>query len=175
MSRSSPPVLPLSPSEPIATGHDCDRFACGIEPLDEWLKHHALYGKTEGGSRTFVVCTGRSVVGYYSLIASSVHHGVVIRHKHRKLMDPVPTVLLSRLAVDRTWQRRGLGGDILNDAILRVLAASKHIGIHMLLVRALSDSAKRFYERHGFRPSPLESMTLMITMAEAQRMLVSEH
>lgn len=85
--------------------------------------------------------------------------------------DSVPAVLLGRLAVGRHWQSRGLGADLLRDAVLRTVAASAILGIRAMLVRTISAEAKAFYEKHGFRPSAIEPMTLMITFAEAAREL----
>jgi GNAT superfamily N-acetyltransferase len=86
--------------------------------------------------------------------------------------NPVPTVLLGRLAIDQAWQGRGPGGDLLRDATLRVLSAGDAVGVRAMLVHAISPEAKTFYERHGFSPSPIEPMTLMITLAEARRAFV---
>ncbi len=85
--------------------------------------------------------------------------------------DPLPAVLLGRLAIDRTWQGKGLGADLLRDAVLRVVGAAAAVGVRAMLVHAISDEAKAFYEKHGFRSSPLEPMTLMITLEEAQRLI----
>ena len=85
--------------------------------------------------------------------------------------DPLPAVLLGRLAIDRTWQGKGLGADLLRDAVLRVVGAAAAVGVRAMLVHAISDDAKAFYEKHGFRSSPLEPMTLMITLEEAQRLI----
>jgi predicted N-acetyltransferase YhbS len=85
--------------------------------------------------------------------------------------EPIPALLLGRLAVDRAWHGKGLGADLLRDAVLRAIAAAETVGVRAILVHAVSDEAKAFYEKHGFRSSPLEPMTLMITIEEAQRML----
>ena len=165
----------LSAPVPLNTEHELDAFVSGVEPLDEWLKRHALHNELEGGSRTFVVCEGRRVVGYYSLAAGSVLPGVATGRVRRNMPNPVPIVLLGRLAIDLAWQGRGLGGDLLRDAVLRVLAAGERIGVRAILVHAISTEAKAFYERHGFRPSSVEPMTLMITLAEAKRLLGGDH
>jgi predicted N-acetyltransferase YhbS len=89
--------------------------------------------------------------------------------------DPIPVVLLGRLAIDAEWQGKGLGADLLRDAVLRMLTAGETIGVRAILVHAISDTAKTFYERHGFRPSPVEPLTLMITLSEARRMLAGNH
>jgi GNAT superfamily N-acetyltransferase len=85
--------------------------------------------------------------------------------------DPVPVALLGRLAVDRGWQGKGLGAALLRDAVLRVVGAAGTIGVRALLVHAISDDVKRFYEHSGFRASTTGPMTLMITIEEAQRIL----
>ena len=139
--------------------------------LDEWLKRRARRNETEGASRTLVICEGRRVVGYHSLAAASVLHSVAASKVRRNMPDPVPAVLLGRLAIDRTLHSRGLGADLLRDAVLRTLSAAETIGVRALLVHAISEQAKSFYERHGFRPSPIEPMTLMITIDEARRIV----
>ncbi|MBW4090675.1 MAG: GNAT family N-acetyltransferase [Proteobacteria bacterium] len=161
---------PLSAPQPFAPAHEADSFASGSGPLDDWLKRHARHNEAEGGSRTFVMCEGTRVVGYYSLAAGSVLAGVATGRVRRNMPNPVPIVLLGRLAVDRAWQGRGLGGDLLRDAVLRALSAGETIGVRALLVHAISPAAQAFYQRHGFRPSPLEPLTLMVTLAEAKRM-----
>jgi GNAT superfamily N-acetyltransferase len=165
----------LSAPGPLGAEHELDSFNSGVEPLDDWLKRRALHNEIEGGSRTFVVCEGQRVVGYYSLAAGAMLPGVATGRVRRNMPNPVPVVLLGRLAIHRTWQGRGLGGDLLRDAVLRVLAAGERIGVRAILVHAISAEAKTFYERHGFRPSPVEPMTLMITLAEAKRMLAGDH
>ena len=161
----------LNPPEPLAPDHVCDAFDSGVATLDEWLKRRAWRNEAEGASRTFVVCAGRRVIGYYSLAAGSILHGEATGRVRRNMPEPVPVLLLGRLAVDRAWQGKGLGADLLSDAVLRALGAAQTIGIRAILVHAVSDSAKAFYEKHGFRASPIESMTLMITIAEARKML----
>jgi predicted N-acetyltransferase YhbS len=171
VSGTAPDVRRLSAPEPLGPDHELDAFASGVEQLDDWLKRHALRNEVDGGSRSFVVCDGRRVVGYYSLAAGSVLRSVATSRVRRNMPDPVPVALLGRLAIDRVWQGRGLGADLLRDAVLRLLSAGATIGVRAILVHAISDAAKTFYERHGFRASPVEKLTLMITLAEARRML----
>jgi GNAT superfamily N-acetyltransferase len=165
----------LSAPRPLAPEHELDGFQSGVEPLDDWLKRHARHNEAEGGSRTFVVCAGYRVVGYYSLAAGSLLPSAATGRVRRNMPNPVPIVLLGRLAIDRTWQGRGLGADLLRDAVLRVLSAGEAIGVRAILVHAISPEAKTFYERHGFKPSPIEPMTLMITLAEAARSFASSN
>jgi predicted N-acetyltransferase YhbS len=161
----------LRPPEPLSWDHDLDAFDCGVEALNEWLKRRARRNEAEGASRTFVCCAGPRVAGYYSLAAGSVLHPVATSRVRRNMPEPVPVVLLGRLAVDRGWQSRGLGPDLLRDAALRIVAASQSIGVRAILVHAVSEPAKAFYRKHGFRESPIEPMTLMITVEEAQKVL----
>jgi GNAT superfamily N-acetyltransferase len=163
--------LDIEAPQPLAANHELGAFDCGVAAPDEWLKRRARRNETEGGSRTFVICVGRRVVGYYSLAAGSVLHAVATGKVRRNMPDPVPTILLGRLAVDRHWQGRGLAADLLADAVLRALGAAETIGVRAMLVHAISEGAKRFYAKHGVRASPIEPMTLMITLDEAGRML----
>ncbi|MSP00478.1 MAG: N-acetyltransferase [Acetobacteraceae bacterium] len=162
----------LSAPRPIAPEHEVDAFQSGVGSLDDWLKRHARRNEAEGGSRTFVVCTGWRVAGYYSLAACSLLPGTATGRVRRNMPNPVPVVLLGRLAIDRDWQGKGLGGDLLRDATLRVLAAGDSIGVRAILVHAISPKAGAFYERHGFKASPIEPLTLMMTLAEAKRAFV---
>jgi GNAT superfamily N-acetyltransferase len=155
--------------EPIRPDHDLSDFDSGVVALDEWLRRRALSNEVVGASRTLVSCLERRVAGYYSLAAASVLHGVATPKARRNMPDPVPAILLARLAVDRGWQGAGLGAGLLKDAVLRSAAAAETIGVRVLLVHAISEEAKRFYERFGFRTSPIEPMTLRITLDELRR------
>ncbi len=150
---------------------DLDAFDSGMPPLDQWLKKRARPNEINGASRTYVLCVGRRVIGYYALAAGSLIHGQATGAVRRNMPDPVPVALLGRLAVDRASQGQGLGRDLTRDAILRVLGAADLIGLRAILVRAISDEAKRLYERCGLVPSPVDPMTLMMTVAAARKML----
>jgi GNAT superfamily N-acetyltransferase len=163
----------VSAPEPLGPDHELDAFDSGIVPLDDWLKRRARRNEAEGASRTLVVCVGRRVIGYYSLAAGSVLHEQAMGPVRRNMPNPVPVVLLGRLAVDRGWQGRGLGSDLLADAVRRTISAADVIGVRAVLVHAISNEAKEFYEKHGFRASPVDPMTLMITVQEARNLIRS--
>ncbi|HZZ90213.1 MAG TPA: GNAT family N-acetyltransferase [Caulobacteraceae bacterium] len=157
--------------EPLRTDHDVSAFDSGESTLDEWLKRRALANEVSGASRTFVTSAEGRVCGYYSLAAGSVIHAVATTRARRNMPDPVPAVLLGRLAVAQAWQGKGIGGDLLRDAAMRVAGAASTIGVRVLLVHAMSEPAKRFYERFGFRASTLDPMTLMVTVEEVKRVV----
>ena len=164
---SAPSEHALSAPAPPAAEHELETFISGTPPLDDWLKHRARQNEAGGASRTYVIAEGRRVVGYYSLAAGSVLHTAATGRVRRNMPNPVPAALLGRLAVDQGWQGNKLGAALLRDAVLRVIGAAETIGVRALLVHAISDEAKAFYEHWGFRPSAIELMTLMITIEEA--------
>jgi GNAT superfamily N-acetyltransferase len=159
---------PTAP-QPLAADHELDAFDSGVAALDEWLKRRARPNEAAGASRTFVICLGRRVLGYYSLAAASIMHSVATGKTRRNMPDPVPAVLIGRLALDRSTQGQGLGVALLRDAVLRIVGAAETIGVRAILVHALTKEAKTFYERFGFRASPVEQMTLMMTIDEVRR------
>jgi GNAT superfamily N-acetyltransferase len=161
----------LTAPAPLTARHELDAFTSGAAPLDDWLKRRALRNETEGASRTFVTCAGARVVGYYSLAAASLLRETATGNVRRNMPEPVPAVLIGRLAVDRAWHGRGIGADLLRDAVLRIVGAADAVGVRAILVHAISQEAKAFYVKHGFSASPLDPMTLMIAIDEARRMM----
>jgi len=85
--------------------------------------------------------------------------------------DPVPVILIGRLAIDSLFQSRGIGADLLRDAVLRTLQVAEIAGVRAILVSAISENARRFYERYGFISSPAHPLTLMITLMEAEKLI----
>jgi GNAT superfamily N-acetyltransferase len=160
----------LSSPEPLGPAHDVSAFDCGVAALDEWLKRRALANQASGGSRTYVVCGDQhAVIGYYALAAGSVAHMDAPGRVKRNMPDPVPMMVLGRLAVDRSAQGRGVGYGLLKDAVLRVVQAADIVGVRGILVDAIDDAACAFYEKLGFRRSAAFALKLMITLDEAKR------
>jgi GNAT superfamily N-acetyltransferase len=155
----------------LTAAHELSAFDSGVPGLDAWLKKRALANEETGASRTYVVCAGGRVVGYYALATGGVAQAQALGRVRRNMPDPVPVMILGRLAVDRNWRGRNLGASLLRDAIVRTLQAAEIGGIRAILVDAISEDAKRFYERHGFRTSPVDPMLLMITVADAKKAL----
>lgn len=156
----------ISAPEPLSDAHHLDLFDSGVETLDRWLKQRALKNQASGASRTFVACQGRRVLAYYALASGAVTVAEAGGRFRRNMPDPIPVVILGRLAIDRSWQGRGVGRALVKDAGLRVVQAADAIGIRGLLVHALSKEAALFYEKVGFEPSGLDPMTLMITLGD---------
>ena len=157
--------------EPITATHLIESFSCGVPVLDDWLKRRALKNDVSGASRSFVICRDSQVIGYYTLATGSIEHRNAPGKIRRNMPNPIPVMVLGRLAVDQRWQQTGLGRGLLKDALLRTLSVSKQAGIRALLVHTLSEDAKHFYTRSGFIESPLDPMTLMIVLQDAAQCL----
>ena len=160
-----------SAPEPLDPHHDLSSFDSGTPALDDWLKRRALPNQASGASRTYVTCADGRVVGYYALAAGAVAHAAATGRARRNMPDPVPVMVIGRLAIDSNFQGRGLGRALLRDAVLRTMQAAEIAGIRAVLVHAISEDARMFYERCGFRASLVEPMTLMLTMGDARHAL----
>ncbi|WP_252181064.1 GNAT family N-acetyltransferase [Azospirillum sp. B4] len=129
------------------------------------MRRRALKNQANGSSRTYVICEGDAVVGYYCLAAGGIGHAEAPSAMRRNRLDPIPVLVLGRLAIHRNHHQRGLGTAMLRDAIQRTLQAAEIAGITALLVHALSEDAKRFYRSRGFLDSPIQPMTLCLMLA----------
>ncbi len=158
--------MTVSKPEPLNEHHDTEAFTSGVESLDTWLKRRAMKNQATGASRTFVVCEDRRVIAYYALASGAVTLAEAPGRFRRNMPDPIPVVVLGRLAVDLSLQGKGVGRALIRDAGQRVIQAADTIGIRGMIVQALSPEAKAFYEQVGFDPSPLDTMMLMMTIAD---------
>jgi GNAT superfamily N-acetyltransferase len=158
-------TLVLSAPQPLNTNHVLTHFACGEPALDEWLKRKALANHLGGASRTFlVVDEANNVVGYYAMAAGGVSHQLATGSVKRNMPDPIPVMVLARLAVDLRAQGMKLGAALLQDAVLRAQTVAHNIGVRAMLVHALHQKAKLFYTHYGFQESPINPMTLMLRL-----------
>jgi GNAT superfamily N-acetyltransferase len=157
----------ISAPEKLSLAHDLSQFRCGEPELDDWLKRRALHNEESGASRSYVVCIGRQVVGYYALSAGAAAHRDAPGRVKRNMPNPVPVMVIGRLAIDLKFQGCGIGTALLKDGILRTVQAAEIAGIRAILVHAISESAKRFYQKLGFMESPTNPMTMMITIKAA--------
>ena len=165
-------VSQLLPPETLAEVHDFADFRSGEASLDDWLKRRARTNQASGASRTYVVCEGKRVVGYYALASGTVTVESATGRFRRNMPRPIPVVVLARLAVDHEWQRKGIGRALFRDAARRVAQAADAIGIRGIVVHAISEEAKSFYLALGFDPSPREPMTLMVTLSDVRAALL---
>jgi len=157
----------LSSSILLATDHQLDDFACHVDSLNDWLKKRAYQNQLSGASRTYVVLEGKRVVGYYCLASGALELNDAPTKVRRNMPNPIPVAILGRLAVDKSFQGKGLGVALLQDAVVRTAQAGGILGIRGLLVHALSIEAKAFYEHHGFVASPTQPMTLILSLKGA--------
>lgn len=152
----------LSPPVPLTTEHDLSAFDCGEPALNDWLRQRALKNESRF-SRTYVVCEGNRVIGYFCILAGAVERAAAPGKVRRNAPDTIPVSVIGRLAVDRSHAGKGLGADLLSDALRRIALASQNIGIGAVLVHAKSDAAKRFYLRWAeFIEYPEDSRTLFL-------------
>jgi GNAT superfamily N-acetyltransferase len=165
--------LKLTPPAPITDKLELSNFDSGEFSLNEWLKRRAFKNHATGASRCFVLCADTDVIGYYSLSAGAISHEAAPKAMRRNMPDPLPVLLLGRLAVDKRYHNQGIGQALLRDAMLRAVNVSGDAGVFALLVHALSDQAKQFYLSRGFVESPLQPMTLIMTL-ETVRSILAE-
>lgn len=160
-----------SPPRPISEADEIADFGSGEPSLDEYLRRRALANHVQGASRCFVTCRQGRVVGFYALASGSVMRSDAPGRLRRNMPDPVPVILVSRLAVDLTEQGNGLGKHLLRDAITRCALAADSIGVRAILVHALHDKARAFYAHFEFEPSPTDPLHLMLSMTDARTLI----
>lgn len=160
-----------SAPRPIRDDDETAEFDSGEPSLDEYLTRRALTNHAAGASRCFVTCRDSRVVGYYALASASISHNEAPAKVRRNMPNPVPVILLSRLAVDRKEQGTGLGKNLLRDAITRSVEAAEIVGIRALLVHALHQDARAFYKHFDFEPSPTDPLHLLLLMKDARALL----
>lgn len=151
----------------LTRSHDRSAFDCGVPPLDEYLKQYALQNQKKHAARTYVATRGNRVVGYYSLAFGSVAPDEASASVRAGLPKyPIPVMLLARLAVDTGERGSGLGAALLKDAFLRTLQAADIAGLRAIIVHAKDDTAKRFYQKYGFEPSPIDAYHLFLRISD---------
>ena len=156
----------LQAPAPLTSAQLVNLFSCGEPVLDDWLKRRALTNQATSASRTFVVSDGeQQVMGYYALATGAVTHQDATRAIRQNMPDPIPVMVLARLAVDTRAQGMKLGAALLRNALDRCMGIASNAGVRALLVHALNERAKEFYEHYGFKASPVNPLTLMLRIA----------
>ena len=147
---------------PIHADLDLSTFSCGKPLLDQWLQKRAIKNKKAGASRTYVVSKGRQIIAWYSIAAGAVIRINAPGTISRNMPDPIPVMVLGRLAVSIDFQGQGFGPALVRDAVKRTLIAADITGIRALMVHALDEAAFEFYQKIGFIPSPSQPLTLFL-------------
>lgn len=157
----------LNPPALLTKDHDRNSFDCGVSSLNDYLKKYALQNQKRHAARTYVATRGNRIVGYYSLAYGSVSlEDVPQSIKSGLPRHPIPIILLARLGVDSTEKGHGLGAALLKDALLRTIQAAEIAGLRAMLVHAKDDSAKHFYQKFGFQPSPVDAYHLFLRLSD---------
>ncbi len=165
---------PYLPPVILSRHHFCDGFDCGNFGLNEWLQRYALPNQQSNAAKTFVVCQGDQVIGYYSLAVGAVDYaGAPARIRKGLARHPIPVMVLARLAVDIRHQGKKIGRGLLRDACLRTLQAAEIAGIRALFVHAKDERMRTFYERFGFEPSPVHPLQLMLLIKDIKKIVLS--
>lgn len=155
----------------IESSHQVDGFNSGVPSLDIWLRRRACANESAGASRTYVSCIDETVAGYYAISAGAVLRDSVSGHIARNMPDPIPVILIGRLAVANASQGKGLGRSLLIDALRRCMVAGEIIGVRAVTVHAISEPAQKFYEQYGFVEAPGIVRTLSLIMQDVRRLL----
>ena len=158
----------LKEPERLKSEHVISEFKSGHESLDHWLNYKAMHNDRADASRTYVVCKANHVVAYYCLSTGSVDRSEATGGLRRNMPDPIPVMIIGRLAVDLAWQHHGIGAALLRDALLRTIQVSEIAGVKALLVHAISEQAAGFYKKLGFHPSPVNPKTLFLSIRQAK-------
>lgn len=146
--------------------HVLSGFDCGDAALDSWLIDRARRNQVQGSSRTWVVCGDGRVIAYYASSTAVVMRAAATKRAARNQPDPLPALLLGRLAVDRRWRGHGLGAALLKHFLLKAMEVSELTGVRVLLVHAKTAAAAAFYRRYGFEESPIDDLTLMLLVKD---------
>lgn len=166
LTQSLPARPRYHPPRPIEPNDRVESFDCGKIALDDWLKVRAI--DNEGsGSRTYVVTAASgpdagAVVGYYTLASGAVLRQAAPGKLRRNMPDPLPVLVLGRMAVDRRHQGQRLGAAMMREAMLKAAQVSAQIGLRALMVHAIDDDALPFYLRWGFKPFPPSGLTMFL-------------
>jgi GNAT superfamily N-acetyltransferase len=154
-------------TEKLLREHDLTRFDCGKAALTDWLTRYAWTNQQADAAKTYVARRGNRVVGYYSLVASSVRRSDAPERIAKGLANhPIGVILLARLAIDQSERGQGLGKALLKDALLRTAQAAEIVGVRALLVHAIDEEARRFYLHFNFEPAPVDPMHLMLLIKD---------
>ena len=162
-------MKPYTGPELLTASHDVTDFDCGDQALNNWLQQRAARNQREGSSRTWVVTDPTTqVVAYYASSTAALTRTEATKRAARNQPDPLPAMLLGRLAVDQQHQGRGLAAALLKHFLLKALEVADITGLRIVLVHAKNHQAASFYHHYGFESSPIDDLTLMLVTKDIQ-------
>lgn len=156
--------------EKLERHHHVESFDCGQENLNRYIQDYALMSQRSDAASTYVGVAGDKIIGYYTLVISNViYEGAPKRIKKGLSRNPVPVMILARLATDMDWQGKGVGAGLLRDAMQRTIQVADIVGVRAFLVHAKNDEAKAFYEHFNFLPSPTDPYHLYLLVKDIRK------
>lgn len=157
---------PLKPSDSVT------EFDCGVEELNKYLQRHAYQAQAGEGARTYLSYCDTVLSGYYTLAYGSVEFATAPGRLTKGLArHPIPVMLLARLAVDKRFAGRGLGTELLRDALFRTIAAADIAGLRAVVVDAKDEAAKQFYVKLGFEAFLDQPFRLALILKDVRALL----
>ncbi|WP_018502603.1 GNAT family N-acetyltransferase [Parafrankia discariae] len=160
--------MPFTKPSALVEEHDTVAFGSGDPGLDSWLRHHAKDHQRERITSTFVVLDGTTVAGYYCLATAAAERaGTPSRWRARRPADPVPMMLVGRLAVDVRYQGRGVGARLVRDATMRALTVRRMVGTSLLGAHAITSGGRSFYRHFGFTPTAVDPHLVLLPLQDA--------
>ena len=160
--------------EKLSREHDLSAFDCANANLNDWLLKFAWTNQQADSAKTYVALDGNRAIGYYSLTTGSIHkRESPLRIAKGLANHPIGVVLLARLAVDRSQQGKGLGKALLFDALSRIDEAAGIVAVRAVLVHAIDDAARRFYQHFDFEESPVDPYQLLLLLKDLRKAIHS--
>jgi GNAT superfamily N-acetyltransferase len=160
--------------QPISGAMDRDSFDCGKAPLNQYLKQFARQNHDRGIAKTFVAspaAEAQTIAGFYATCAASITFESFPATEKRLPRYPIPVMRIAQLAVDQRFQGQRLGEELLMEALHRAILVHEVTGIYAIVVDAIDDSAKKFYERYEFISLIDQTNSLFIPMKKVLQLL----
>lgn len=149
--------------------YDISSFDCGHDALNDWLQEKAIKNEREDASRCFFICDDNKVIGYYAFSTGSIEQKDMPGGLKRNMPNPIPVLVLGRLAIDKKYQGQSFGKHLLKDGLLRSIAVSEHVAFKALMVHAIDEKAKEYYMNFGFFESPTNDLTVFLPMKHIRK------
>lgn len=153
----------------LADTHAVEAFDCGDAALNDWLKGRAARNQREGSSRTWVVTENDEVIAYYASSTAVLARAEATKRAGRNQPDPLPAMLLGRLAVSLSHQGQGIAAALLKHFLLKATEVADVTSLRLVLVHAKDQHAANFYEHFGFEPSPIDQLTLLLLLKDIEK------